>query len=289
MSNVNDELLNELMVIMRDTADREILPRFRSVSSETIRAKTVADDIVTDADIASERVISEKLKARLPGITIIGEEAVSDDPSILGDLATADLAAVIDPIDGTWHFAHGTPMFGSILAIVSRGETIAGIIYYPVLGDFLVARPGQGAWHVAGDGTKTRLSVAASTPIEEMHGFIPLHMFDPDLREKLAPRITRFLRVTTWRCSAWEYRMLATGAMSFCLNESLKPWDHAAGVLIHAEAGGYAATMDGESYRSTMTEGHLLAAPSKESWTDVQIALHPDIVPSPLEARGERD
>jgi len=273
MKTVSDELLDELMDYMREAAEGEILPRFRSVKSDSIRAKTMADDIVTDADIASERVISERLKARLPGITIIGEEAVSDDASILAKLADADLAAVIDPVDGTWHFAHGTPMFGSILAIVSGGQTIAGIIHYPVLGDFLVARPGQGAWHVAADGSQTRLSVAAPSPINEMHGFIPLHMFEPGIRSELASRVLRFLRITTWRCSAWEYRMLATGAMSFCLNESLKPWDHAAGVLIHAEAGGYPATLACEAYRPTMTEGYLLTAPSEKSWNLVCDAL----------------
>lgn len=273
MKTVSDELLDELMGIMREAATGEILPRFRSVTSDSIRAKTAADDIVTDADIASERMISERLKARLPGIIIIGEEAVSDDASILSKLADAELAAVIDPVDGTWHFAHGTPMFGSILAIVSGGKTIAGIIHYPVLGDFLVARPGQGAWHVAADGSRTRLSVAAPSPVSEMHGFIPLHMFEPGMRAELAFRVLRFLRITTWRCSAWEYRMLATGAMSFCLNESLKPWDHAAGVLIQTEAGGYAATLTGEAYRPTMTEGYLLTAPSEKSWSLVSDAL----------------
>ncbi|MEB2847356.1 inositol monophosphatase [Rhizobiales bacterium RZME27] len=273
MKAVSDELLDELMGIMREASAGEILPRFRSVTSDSIRAKTAADDIVTDADIASERMISERLKARLPGITIIGEEAVSEDASNLAKLADADLAAVIDPVDGTWHFAHGTPMFGSILAIVSGEKTIAGIIHYPVLGDFLVARPGQGAWHVAADGSRTRLSVAAPSPVNEMHGFIPLHMFEPGRRAELAPRVLKFLRVTTWRCSAWEYRMLATGAMSFCLNDSLKPWDHAAGVLIHAEAGGFAATMAGEVYRPTMTKGHLLTAPDEASWNSILTAL----------------
>ena len=167
-------------------------------------------------------------------------------------------------------------MFGSILAIVSGGKTIAGIIHYPVLGDFLVARPGEGAWHVSADGARTRLTVAAPSPVSEMHGFIPLRMFEPDLRTRLAPKLLKFLRVTTWRCSAWEYRMLATGAMSFCLNESLKPWDHAAGVLIHAEAGGHAATVAGEVYRPTMTEGHLLAAPDERSWHAIREALLAD-------------
>ncbi|NKN38227.1 inositol monophosphatase [Agrobacterium sp. a22-2] len=273
MNSVSDDLLLALMGDMRQAAEAEILPRFRAITADAIRAKSAADDIVTDADIAAERFLSERLTERLPGIAIVGEEAVSDDPSILSRLAEADLAAVIDPVDGTWHFAHGVPMFGSILAIVSGGETIAGLIHYPILGDFVMARRGGGAWHVAVDGTRTRLSVAAPTPIEEMHGFIPLHMFEPDLQAKLAPRVLRFLRTTTWRCSAWEYRMLATGAMSFCLNESLKPWDHAAGVLIHAEAGGYAAVLTGEPYRPTMTKGHLLTAPSRTSWENIAAGL----------------
>jgi fructose-1,6-bisphosphatase/inositol monophosphatase family enzyme len=274
MKTISEDLMNALMADMRAVAQAEILPRFRAITADAIRAKTVADDLVTDADIAAERALSQRLAERFPGIAIVGEEAVSDDPTILSRLADAKLAAVIDPVDGTWHFAHGVPMFGSILAIVENGETTAGIIHYPVTGDFLVARRGEGAWHVATDGVGTQLAVAAPTPIDEMHGFIPLHMFEPDLRMELAPRVLRFLRTTTWRCSAWEYRMLATGAMSFCLNESLKPWDHAAGVLIHAEAGGHAAVATGAAYHPTMTDGHLLLAPDKASWDAIKHALY---------------
>ncbi len=274
MRTISEDLMTALMADMRDVAQTEILPRFRAITADAIRAKTAADDLVTDADIAAERALSQRLAERFPGIAIVGEEGVSDDPAILSRLADAKLAAVIDPVDGTWHFAHGVPMFGSILAIVAGGETVAGIIHYPVTGDFLVARPGEGAWHVATDGTRTRLAVAAPAPIHEMHGFISLHMFEPDLQVKLAPRVLRFLRTTTWRCSAWEYRMLATGAMSFCLNESLKPWDHAAGVLIHAEAGGYAALATGASYHPAMTDGHLLLAPDESSWDAVRNGLY---------------
>lgn len=273
MKVIGDDLLAGLMADMRHAAEAEIQPRFRAITADAVRVKTAVDDLVTDADIGAERVLSERLGERLRGVTIIGEEAVSGDASILSRLKNADLAAVIDPVDGTWHFAHGSPMFGSILAIVSGGETIAGLIHYPLSGDFLVARRGGGAWHMAADGTPTRLSVAAPTPVNEMHGFIPLHMFAPDLQAKLAPRVTRFHRTSTWRCSAWEYRMLATGAMSFCLNEGLKPWDHAAGVLIHAEAGGHAAILSGEAYRPPMTTGHLLAAPDAASWMAVRDAL----------------
>jgi fructose-1,6-bisphosphatase/inositol monophosphatase family enzyme len=198
---------------------------------------------------------------------------VSDDRSILDRIGAAELVAIIDPVDGTWNFAHGVPTFGSILAIVANGKTIAGIIHYPVTGDFLVARPGKGAWHVSPDGAMSRLSVAKPGAISEMHGFVPLHMFARELQAELAPRVLRFSRTTTWRCSAWEYRMLVTGTMSFCLNAGIMPWDHAAGVLIHSEAGGHAALLSGEPYRPTMTEGFLLTAPDRQSWEEVKKAL----------------
>lgn len=276
MTAITDDLLLTLMADMRATARQEILPRFQAVASDSMRAKTAPDDLVTDADLGAERVLSEKLARLLPGIVVVGEEAVSADKSILGRIGNAEMAAIIDPVDGTWHFAHGVPSFGSILAIVAGGKTIAGLIHYPVMGDFLVARPGQGAWHVSADGTTSRLSVADPSPIADMHGFVPLHMFEPALQVAMAPRVLRFSRTTTWRCSAFEYRMLATGAMSFCLNASVMPWDHAAGVLIHAEAGGYAALTSGAAYDPTMIEGHLLTAPDQATWEAIRQALYED-------------
>lgn len=273
MNEIRDELLKALMTDMRAVAEAEIVPRFQAITSDSMRAKTAPDDLVTDADIGAERALSERLAERMQGIVVVGEEAVSEDRSVLDRVGAAELVAIIDPVDGTWNFAHGVPTFGSILAIVSRGKTIAGIIHYPVMGDFLVARPGQGAWHVSADGAMSRLTVAAPGPVSEMHGFVPLHMFGPELQAAMAPRVLRFSRTTTWRCSAWEYRMLVTGAMSFCLNASVMPWDHAAGVLIHAEAGGYAALTSGEPYQPGLTEGSLLAAPDAQTWQDIRQAL----------------
>lgn len=253
MIDVSDDVLADLMLDMRTTAQTEILPRFRGVTADAIRAKSAPDDLVTNADIGAERALGEQLARRLPSVVIVGEEAVSADRSLLDRVSQAELVAIIDPIDGTWNFAHGVPLFGTILALVHAGKTIAGLIHYPVTGDFIIARAGQGAWHIASDGARTRLSVSKPTPVGEMHGFVPLHMYAPPLQAALAPRLLRFFRTTTWRCSAYEYRMLATGAMSFCLNAGLSPWDHAAGVLIHAEAGGYGALLTGERYRPTMT------------------------------------
>ncbi|PKA42170.1 inositol monophosphatase (plasmid) [Rhizobium sullae] len=273
MTMISDALICVLMEDMRRAGEAEILPRFLGVTADGIRTKTTPDDLVTDADIGAERRLSEAFSAHFPDALLVGEEAVSANPALLARLADTDLVVIIDPVDGTWNFAHGVPLFGMIVAIVSGGETVAGLIHYPLTGDFLVARPGKGAWHIARDGAPTRLAVAASGPISEMHGFVPLHMFMPEEQAAFASRQLRFCRTTTWRCSAYEYRMISTGAMSFSLNADLKPWDHAAGVLIHREAGGYAALLGSAPYRPAMTQGRLLLAPDLRSWEAIREAL----------------
>ena len=273
MIGISDDIFSALMEDMRRAAEAEILPRFLGVTAEGIRTKTAPDDLVTDADVGAERRLTEAFSARFPRALIIGEEAVSADPALLPRLAGANLAVVIDPVDGTWNFAHGVPLFGMIVAIACGGETVAGLIHYPVMGDFLVARQGQGAWHIARDGRQTRLSVAPAVPVGEMHGFLPLHMFPAEEQPAYAQRLPRFARTTTWRCSAFEYRAVATGAMSFSLNAELKPWDHAAGVLIHREAGGHSALLTGEAYRPAMTSGRLLLAPDAGSWEAIARSL----------------
>lgn len=273
MNEISDDQMIALMQAMRTVAQAEIMPRFHALSATSIRTKTADDDLVTDADLCAEAALARQMETILGDIAIVGEEAVSSDRTVLEHLRGHSPVAIIDPVDGTWNFAHGVPLFGSILAIVAGGQTIAGLIHYPCLDDFLVARPGRGAWHVGAGGQSTRIAVAVPSPTSNMHGFVPLHMYPAELQSRIAPRLGAFARTTTWRCSAFEYRMLATGAMSFCANAGLAPWDHAAGALIHAEAGGYAGLLTQEPYCPTILNGILLAAPDRESWKQIRTAL----------------
>lgn len=266
MTGPDDALMDALMDDMARVARAEVLPRFQAVASDSARAKTAPDDLVTDADIAAERALGAALATRLPGVVAVGEEAVSLDPRLLERIAGAKLCAIIDPVDGTWNFAHGIPVFGMILALVSGGRTVAGLIHYPVTGDFVVARPGRGAWHRGADGARRRLSVAAPKEAGEASGFVSHSLLPADLRARVARGGAAFRTVLNWRCSAFEYRLLATGAVDFTLTASLMPWDHAAGALIHAEAGGHGALLDGSAYAPTRWNGHLLLAPDRACW-----------------------
>ena len=77
-----------------------------------VREKTGPLDLVTDADEAAERVMTAGLHRRFPGCVVVGEEAAPADPAQLRALAGAELAFVVDPIDGTANFAAGLPLFG---------------------------------------------------------------------------------------------------------------------------------------------------------------------------------
>jgi fructose-1,6-bisphosphatase/inositol monophosphatase family enzyme len=127
-----ETLSSSVLDLMRDAAERAVLPRFRSLQAHEVSAKSF-DDVVTIADQESERILAEGLARLLPEATIVGEEAASLNPALLEGLGDG-LCWIIDPLDGTNNFANGQRPFGILVALAEAGETIAGWIYDPVTG-----------------------------------------------------------------------------------------------------------------------------------------------------------
>lgn len=263
---ISQFVLAELIKIVRDVAQTEIMPRFRNLSNDAISAKDFHSDLVTIADQQAEVKITERVSRLLPDALIIGEEAVSATPQLLDKLATAELAVIIDPVDGTWNFANNLPVFGVILAVVINGDTQFGMLYDPMSDDWVMAERGKGAFYQRPDGFSQQLTITAEADFNKMTGCLSLSMFDENLRQHVANQTIHFERIMSLGCSCFEYRLLATSSFSFVLTPSLKPWDHAAGHLIHQEAGGYSALMDGRVYQPTIYTGNLLLAPNKQVW-----------------------
>src|SRR5690606_17332907 len=117
--------MTKLAEVLRRAGKEEILPRFRRLASGDIYSKSEPTDLVTEADLAAERLIKSEMENIAPGALFIGEESVAADPHLLLELADAELAVVIDPVDGTFNFASGIPAFGVMASVVYRGETIA--------------------------------------------------------------------------------------------------------------------------------------------------------------------
>ena len=160
---------------------------------------------------------------------------------VLDGLGEAELAFVIDPVDGTLNFASGLPLFGVMLAVVVKGETVAGIIHDPVGKDFIMALRGAGAHIRHGDGRMEPVHVRLPPPMSAMTGAVSWHYAEEPERSMLARNLAKFDAHFDFRCAAHEYRLVASGNAHFLAYMKLMPWDHLAGVLIHAEAGGYSA------------------------------------------------
>ena len=269
-------LEDQLIESVRGIAATEIMPRFRRLSDSDIRAKSAPDDLVTEADVRAEAGITAAVRDLLPGATVIGEEAVSADPSILSQLADAELSVIVDPVDGTWNFAKGLATFGVILAVVAQGKTVFGLLYDPVLDDWILARKGGGAWFCRPGMRPVRLEIGGDPPQDQAVGFVPLFLFPYETRMKLAGAIPGFRRIWSVRCSCHEYRLLAQGHADFCLSGTLNPWDHAAGALAVEEAGGAVGLLDGRDYRPGLTEGgHLVTARSAKTLVRIQNTFGP--------------
>lgn len=262
-----------LDAILREAARREVMPRFRRLAASDIRAKHNPVDLVTEADEAAERFICAELARAFPGAALVGEEAVTKDPTLLGKLARADLAFVIDPIDGTLNYASDLSLFAVMAAVIVRGEIVAAVIHDPTAEDSAMALRGAGAWLGHSDGTSRDLRVAPSVAPHLMNGMASWQYFPEPLRSGLPGRFPAFLEVGSLRCCGQEYRLAAAGHLQFLLYGVLNPWDHAPGVLLYSEAGGHARLLDGRSYSPAERPAGLLCAPDAESWQAIRAIL----------------
>ena len=271
--NFSRDDLGRVGDILASAARSEILPRFRKLATSQIRQKSSSFDLVTEADEAAERVIDAALREAFPQATIIGEEGTARDPTLLNQVATAELAFVVDPIDGTRNFASGLPLFGVMTAVLRRGDVVAGVIHDPICRDRACALRDGGAWIESEDGARVELRVAPAVPVEAMEGIVGTTYLPEPMRSTVNGNLSRLATTAVMRCAAHEYRLASGGHCHVLFYNKLMPWDHAAGWLLHREAGGYSAHFDGTPYLPTHFTGGLICAPDRTSWQAVRNAL----------------
>ncbi len=248
--------------ILAETAQEAVLPRFRHLTPGDIHEKTGPADLVTVADTEAERMLSVRLTDLLPGSAAVGEEAVAAHPELIERLSGANPVWVIDPVDGTALFAKGEAGFTMIVALVREGRTRMGWIHEPLAARTAIATEGEGAWM---GGRPLRAS--ADRPIAELVG-APLW--------RKGRILEGAVRRLDYRGSAGgAYLDLAEAKLDFLVARRLNPWDHAAGVLIHGEAGGYGRLFDGKPYRPLPTLTGLLLAPGPRSWAELRARFDP--------------
>jgi myo-inositol-1(or 4)-monophosphatase len=198
-------------------------------------------DLVTDADIASQREIAETLLDRFPDHTLLAEEeGVTPDPS-------REFRWVVDPLDGTVNFAHGLPLWCVSIGLEHRGELVVGVIHAPLLGQTFAASEGGGATlngePIAVSGTARLESALIATGMPTA--------FEADVDRQMAwfrRFSTRTHSVRRTGTSAWNLAMVAAGGFDIFYASSMHPSDASAGVVLIREAGGRVTRLDGSPY-----------------------------------------
>lgn len=260
--------------ILRECADRYILPRYKMLAAHEIAEKTSPRDLVTHADIDVEEHLKRVLPGLLPGSVVVGEEGVSSGQISL-DLLNDDTRPVwiVDPVDGTHNFVHQKREFGIMLACVIGGVVQHAWIYDVLGPDMLIAERGSGAFI-----NDQRLRVLPGSEISEMTGHINPGYFPKEFKAHIRDARAKFKSCESLNCAAHEYLRVASGRAQFSLYSRLKPWDHLPGSLIVTEAGGYVAQWDGSPYTPRDKHVGLIVAASQENWQMVYDAFLKDFI-----------
>jgi fructose-1,6-bisphosphatase/inositol monophosphatase family enzyme len=260
---MHSALLNQLDRVLRDVADREIAPRFRQLAPSDVFGKPSVDDptdVVTAADRAAEAELTLRLPEIVPGSSVVGEEAVAADPSVLDRLRGAAPVWVVDPLDGTRNFAAGHGPFGTMVALVERGALVAAGIYFTEGQRMFLAERGLGAFF---NGER----IAPRQPSQGVLAGTVYVRYMPD--EEAAPLTARAAphrAVPGVICAAHEYTEVALGRKDYVHYYRLLPWDHAPGALIVREAGGVVRHPDGREYDIFDKREHTLLSPDLATW-----------------------
>ncbi|MFB7452199.1 inositol monophosphatase family protein [Streptomyces sp. NPDC056194] len=235
----------EVEEAVRKAAAAEIMPRFRQLAADDIVEKNGPHDLVTVADRAAEAHLTASLTALLPGSVVVGEEAVHADPSLYEALCGDAPVWIVDPVDGTRQFVHGDPGFCTLVALAKHGEVLASWTFAPALDQFAVAVRGRGATL---NGQAIRSGSPAPGEVLEVATSHPDYT-TPDQKRALLGLAVEGVRPRPCGSAGLEYLAVARGELAGTAFSWEYAWDHAAGLLLVAEAGGATTTIAGEPFR----------------------------------------
>ncbi|MFE7467862.1 inositol monophosphatase family protein [Streptomyces sp. NPDC057499] len=193
-------------------------------------------DVVTEMDIAAEKLITGFLRERRPHDGFVGEEGGTTEGS-------SGVRWVIDPLDGTVNYLYGLPTWAVSIAVEREGERVAGVVEAPMRGETYWAVLGGGA-HAAGGtyGEGTALRCRPAPPLDQAlvsTGFnyvTDVRTHQADVARRLIPRLRDIRRSGS---AAVDLCDVAAGRLDGYYERGLHPWDLAAGDLIAREAGAY--------------------------------------------------
>ena len=231
-----------LALDIADAVDALTLRRYQALD---LRVDTKPDTTpVSDADLAAEALIRERLAAERPGDAVLGEEQ--------GDTGSGARRWIVDPIDGTKNFIRGVPVWATLIALEIDGDIAVGVVSAPALGRRWWASRGAGAFvrsvHGTGDDGASsgvrRLQVTDVRTVDDAS-------FGYSALEGWEDRFAGFLdlALSAWRNRGfgdfWSHCMVAEGAVDFSAEPEVSLWDIAPLKVIVEEAGGMFSDLEG--------------------------------------------
>lgn len=255
--------------MIAEIAESEMMPRFGRLNPDDVRRKSGPSDLVTEVDERTEVALKKALASVLPNAAFIGEETLAANPRAWRELSGSDAYWVVDPLDGTRNFVKGEQEFGTIVALVVGGETVAGWIY--------AAPQRRCAWAIRGEGASIDGKPIATDrrPREKPIAFRALGWLEPRDADRLRAILATRCVSKSNHCSAYAYLKLAQGEADLQLSSRMHPWDHLAGALILDQLGGRTAFLDdGAPLRPqpSVDRLHLAVAPGRD-WETFAAAL----------------
>ena len=199
-------------------------------------------DLVTEADLASEKAIIERIRSHYPKHSILAEESGEASSSDSGN----SWKWIVDPLDGTTNYAHGYPCFCVTLALEHDGEIVVGVTFDPTRNELFAAEKGKGA-------TLNNKPIRVSET-EKLSESLIITGFPYDFKQKenFAKHLTEFLLksrgVRRDGSAAIDMAYVACGRFDGFWEEGLHAWDVAAGVLLIEEAGGRVSYYDDSKF-----------------------------------------
>ncbi|MGW0703698.1 inositol monophosphatase family protein [Streptomyces sp. NPDC002867] len=236
---MTDALTSELLTLALEAARRAgaLLRDGRPDDLAVARTKSSPIDVVTEMDIAAEKLITGYLSEHRPDDGFLGEEGASSSGS-------SGVRWVIDPLDGTVNYLYGLPTWAVSIAAERDGETVVGVVEAPMRGETFRAVLGNGAYL-----GERRLSCRSAPPLDQAlvsTGFNyvqTVRTHQAEVAHRLIPQLRDIRRGGS---AAVDLCDVAAGRLDGYYERGLSPWDLAAGDLIAREAGARTGGRPGE-------------------------------------------
>lgn len=241
-----------LAVAQATAQEAGALLRSRWRETHTVQAKGYRN-IVTDTDVAAERLIISRLREHFPEHAITSEEAGAEPGS-------ATVRWLIDPLDGTTNFSRNNPNFCVSLAVLERQQPVVGVIHDPLHEHTFAAQRGCGATL-----NGQPLHVSAATTLKEAICGVDWPRDNAQRQQMIqiaGELLTRGRTLRALGSAALAMAYVAAGWLDLYLALSLSPWDQAAAALMVQEAGGALATVSGAPWTVDAPDPLLAASPA---------------------------